>query len=85
MRATNRPVRLPMILNIGCGGSQFAPDALELQVDDDGAGSGGETAGGNGLVGMRERAALFGGELEAGRRNEGGFRVRALLPLRAST
>jgi signal transduction histidine kinase len=37
------------------------------------------------LVGMRERAALFGGELEAGRRNEGGFRVRALLPLRAST
>lgn len=64
---------------------RFAPDALELQVDDDGAGSGGETAGGNGLVGMRERAALFGGELEAGRRNEGGFRVRALLPLRAST
>ena len=64
---------------------RFAPDALELEVDDDGPGSDGETTGGNGLVGMRERAALFGGELEAGRRNEGGFRVRARLPLRVGT
>jgi signal transduction histidine kinase len=64
---------------------RFAPDALELEVYDDGPGAGGETTGGNGLVGMRERAALFGGELEAGRPKEGGFRVRARLPLRAST
>ena len=35
--------------------------------------------GGHGLIGMRERAALFGGELDAGPR-AGGFRVRATLP-----
>jgi signal transduction histidine kinase len=37
---------------------------------------------GNGLVGMEERVALFGGELEAGPVASGGFRVRARLPYR---
>jgi signal transduction histidine kinase len=41
-------------------------------------------AGGQGIIGMRERAALFGGEFEAGPRPEGGFRVTARLPLKAS-
>jgi signal transduction histidine kinase len=49
---------------------------------DDGPGSGqGRT--GHGLVGMRERAAMFGGELEAARGDGGGFTVRARLPLPA--
>jgi signal transduction histidine kinase len=39
------------------------------------------TGGGHGIVGMGERVRLYGGELEAGRRPSGGFRVRARLPL----
>ena len=61
---------------------RFTPEALELEVEDDGTGAAGGTEGGNGLIGMRERVALFGGELEAGPRMQGGFRVRARLPLR---
>ena len=38
--------------------------------------------GGHGLVGMRERVALYGGRLDAGRRLSGGFAVRVLLPIR---
>ena len=58
---------------------------LELEVSDDGArANGGPPAtkgSGHGIVGMRERAALFGGELEAGPVAGGGFLVRARLPL----
>jgi signal transduction histidine kinase len=53
---------------------------IELEVVDDGRG--GDTGGtGHGLIGMRERAALYGGEVEAGAPAQGGFRVRARLPL----
>ena len=62
---------------------RYAADALELQVVDDGRGRSevnGE-AGGHGLIGMRERVALFGGELTASPRAGRGYEVRARLPL----
>jgi signal transduction histidine kinase len=60
----------------------YRADALELSVVDDGAGAGDDGAPGHGLVGMRERVALFGGTLETGERTDGhGYAVRAVLPL----
>ncbi|MEW2522582.1 sensor histidine kinase [Actinacidiphila alni] len=60
----------------------YPPGRVEVRVDDDGpAVAGGETGGGNGLVGMRERTAALGGGLDAGPRPDGGFRVHATLPL----
>ena len=60
----------------------YLPDAVEVQVCDDGNGDG--TPGGHGLIGMRERVAVFGGELETGPVPAGGFRVRASLPYEGS-
>jgi signal transduction histidine kinase len=58
------------------------PDGLEVEVVDDGRPAGdGACAAGHGLVGMRERVALLGGELETGPRPGGGFRVAARLPV----
>jgi signal transduction histidine kinase len=58
------------------------PSELRIEVVDDGrhAAPGGPGAGGHGLVGMRERAALYGGTLEAGARAGRGFEVVARLP-----
>ncbi|WP_415925686.1 histidine kinase, partial [Streptomyces scabiei] len=57
---------------------------LRIRIDDDGPATGAEAGGsGNGLAGMRERAAALGGTIEAGRLPDGGFRVLAVLPTRA--
>ena len=60
---------------------RYLRDSLELTVSDDGQGRSNGDGGGHGIVGMRERAALFGGELEAGPAPGGGWTVHALLPL----
>jgi signal transduction histidine kinase len=54
---------------------------LLVEVRDDGTGPAEASLGGHGLVGMRERVALFGGDLRAESRPEGGFAVHATLPL----
>ena len=59
---------------------RYAPTAVEIEVRDDGAGNGAGGGTGHGLVGMRERVALWGGRLEAGRASDG-WRVRAWLPI----
>jgi len=62
----------------------FGEDMLDVQIVDDGtetAEADARTRRGHGLIGMRERASVFGGELEAGPRSQGGFAVRASIPL----
>ena len=64
---------------------RYAPNQLEIDVSDDGRGPPASSADdadpGHGLVGMRERVALYGGAVRVGRRNGGGFAVSARLPL----
>jgi signal transduction histidine kinase len=60
---------------------RYEETAVVVEVVDDGPGDRGAPSHGHGLIGMRERVELFGGTLEAGTRSEGGFGVRARLPL----
>jgi signal transduction histidine kinase len=66
---------------------RYCGEALELEISDEGTPVGApatataEAGDGQGLVGMRERAGLYGGELHAGQSPQGGFVVRAVLPL----
>jgi signal transduction histidine kinase len=65
---------------------RFGPRAIELECLDEGSNSGpaptgAAVANGHGLIGMRERATLLGGEVTAGPRDGGGYKVHARLPL----
>jgi signal transduction histidine kinase len=65
---------------------RYEARALELDVVDDGRGRSTSLNGsGHGLIGMRERVALYGGTIDAGSRDGGGYAVRARLPFGEST
>ncbi|MEU8197380.1 sensor histidine kinase [Microbispora amethystogenes] len=59
----------------------YGPGLIELRVSDDGRGAAApRVVGGHGLIGMRERAAMYGGSVEAAPRSGGGFQVVARIP-----
>jgi signal transduction histidine kinase len=60
---------------------RYDGDRVELLVTDDGIGTANGAAGGHGLIGMRERVSMYGGELQAAAQPGGGFLVRASLPV----
>ena len=61
---------------------RYGEDDVEVEVRDDGRGAGDLAGnGGHGLIGMRERAALYGGRIETASRAGAGFTVRAILPV----
>ena len=59
---------------------RYSRDAVDIEVVDEGASAAPSDGIGRGLTGMRERVAVLGGSIEAGRRQEGGYAVRAHLP-----
>jgi signal transduction histidine kinase len=63
---------------------RYTPEHVRLEVDDDGRGTTESqlaVTSGHGLIGMRERVDLYGGDVHAGPRPGGGFRVSATIPL----
>jgi signal transduction histidine kinase len=79
LRHAQDPLRADVAIDYGA-------DRIELAVRDDGrstSASASPAEAGNGLVGMRERVALYGGSLVARVRPEGGFELVATLPMEA--
>ena len=62
---------------------RYQPNELQLEVRDDGIGNAPSDGLGHGLVGIRERVKIYGGEMSAGAANEGGFVLNTRLPLSA--
>jgi signal transduction histidine kinase len=61
---------------------RYGPSALEVSVVDDGIGATAAANGrGHGLIGVRERVALYGGTVDSGPRDGGGYELRARLPI----
>jgi signal transduction histidine kinase len=60
---------------------RYGDETLDVEVVDDGIGAHGPMNGGYGLVGMRERVRIYGGTFEAGPSPNGGFALRARLPI----
>lgn len=60
---------------------RYRNDEVELEVTDDGPGTGEVGGSGHGLIGMSERATLYGGAFDSGKREGGGYLVRARLSL----
>src|SRR5919204_999937 len=71
-----RATRAEVLVSYGDG-------AIEVTVTDNGNGVGNGDGGGHGLVGMRERVSVYGGDLDAGPQPGGGYRLRARLPVTA--
>ena len=64
---------------------RYGREVLDLEITDDGRRTRNGEGTGHGLVGMRERVALYGGEFEAGPRRRDGYAVRARLPIEAES
>jgi signal transduction histidine kinase len=60
---------------------RYRPDELEIEVRDNGEGGATSDGQGHGLVGVRERVKIYGGEMSAGRSTEGGFVLSTRLPV----
>jgi signal transduction histidine kinase len=60
---------------------EYAQDEVGIEVSDDGAGATPSDGHGHGLIGVRERVKLYGGEMTAGTTNGGGFTLSTRLPL----
>ena len=73
LRYSVRPTRVHLVVT-------FGPTATTVELSDNGTGTVAPTGSGRGLMGMRQRASLFGGTVTAGPAPTGGWRVSAVLP-----
>ena len=77
VKHAGRPARAEVLVRL-------TQEKFVLEIADDGGGAASGASrvpGGHGLIGMRERVALFGGRMSAGPRREGGFLVKAEIPM----